>query len=850
MVFISRIFRLCRALAAVGILLSLSVSSADAQRITSSALVDYPATGVWNTFLSQLNVVECTNYSSELLTVEVAIKSSSGVLITTVPFSVGGTNTHHLVLNPLVPTDQYGTYVVSLPGSSAALESRFRCTTAVYRFASLGAEKLLEYGYTLPVLAPIAGVSGGTFNSNNPESASGPVYNWLSIVNSSATVLSGTVETYDQTGGLLGVVPVSPLPSGGRLDIGLGHTSALNGGKVVGVYRFVPSNLSQEYLSFLIRYSARGAGFNFAFPLLASTGNCSSESVFASTMNPATNWAEIANLGSSAATVDFEGRNSAGDVISTQRLTLDPFEQHHIYVNEFLGTARTGTLRISCGNSSDRVLMQSVFYGHPSDGSTRVAWSYAKQQFGFQTGADELLALPVNTFLGMFNWIRVAESGLNGGSVDIDVYDGSSSPPNVQAAIPEGGSTDIPVHSVLGSDRVAGALVESGSSTALALVGDIIRVLPDSSNGIGTIIPVPAAIISRELPAVALEEVVTGLSSPVKVTHAGDGSNRLFIVEQGGTIRVFKNNSLLPTPFLQISSQISTGGERGLLSLAFHPNFETNKRYFVIYTDSGGDVTLSEFVESALNPDTTLPGSEKVLLKIEHSTFGNHNGGDLLFGADGYLYMSVGDGGGGGDPFVSGQDLNTLLGKILRLDIDNGTTYTIPPSNPFVGQQNRRGEIYAYGMRNPWRMALDSVTNRIFVGDVGQGSLEEVDIVTSGGNYGWSVMEGSDCYPSGDSCDKTGKILPISEYSHSEGVSITGGHVYRGSAIPLLRGKYLFGDFGSGRVWSIEERADGSWFRRELLALTNFLVSSFGEDEQGEVYIVRYQGSLHRLIAD
>jgi glucose/arabinose dehydrogenase len=334
-------------------------------------------------------------------------------------------------------------------------------------------------------------------------------------------------------------------------------------------------------------------------------------------------------------------------------------------------------------------------------------------------------------------------------------------------------------------------------------------------------------------------------SKPVYLTHAGDRSNRLFVVQQTGIIRVFANDSTTTaaTTFLDIAKKISSsGGEEGLLGLAFHPQFPSNGIFFVNYTAPNPLRTvIAKYRASSVN-SAVADTAEEVLLEVSQP-FSNHNGGMLSFGPDGYLYVGLGDGGSGGDPLNNGQSLNTLLGKILRIDVDGRTPsrkYLIPPDNPFAGNLlGYREEIWAYGLRNPWRFSFDRISGQLWAGDVGQGAFEEVDRIERGKNYGWRIMEGFACYNPASNCSQTGLDLPVVDYSHSLGSSITGGYVYRGSRRPDLAGTYLYGDYVSGRIWSL--RMVGSQVQsNSLLLIAPGLISSFGEDESGELYIVTY----------
>jgi hypothetical protein len=343
--------------------------------------------------------------------------------------------------------------------------------------------------------------------------------------------------------------------------------------------------------------------------------------------------------------------------------------------------------------------------------------------------------------------------------------------------------------------------------------------------------------------------VVSGLSNPLWLT-APPGDPRLFVVEQRGTVRIVKDGTLLPEPFLDLRSAVAAGGERGLLGLAFHPDYADNGRFYVDYTDPQGDTRVVAYRVSASNPDLADASSGDTILSVEQP-FSNHNGGLVTFGPDGMLYVGLGDGGSGGDPRGNGQNRQTLLGTILRLDVDGGSPYRVPPDNPFVGQAGFRDEIWAWGLRNPWRYSFDPPSGLLYIADVGQSDWEEVDAepATAGGlNYGWNVMEGRHCYGA-SSCDSTGLVQPILEYGHDQGCSITGGFVYRGSAMPELRGTYFYSDYCSGWLRSLRFEgnavtAERSW---DVGALGQVL--SFGEDAAGELYALSANGTVYRLEA-
>jgi glucose/arabinose dehydrogenase len=354
--------------------------------------------------------------------------------------------------------------------------------------------------------------------------------------------------------------------------------------------------------------------------------------------------------------------------------------------------------------------------------------------------------------------------------------------------------------------------------------------------------------------SITLSPIASGFSSPVLVTGAGDGSGRLFVVEQPGRIKIIKNGNVLATPFLDVHTAISTGGERGLLGLAFHPNFKTNHRLYINRTLPNGDTAITQYRVGG-NPDRVDKSTARRILTISQP-YANHNGGGLAFGPDGYLYIGMGDGGSGGDPGNRAQSLKSLLGKMLRIDI-NGTSgghqYRIPASNPYVGKPGRN-EIWSRGLRNPWRWSFDRSTGYLWIGDVGQDRYEEIDraVRTShppgyGRNYGWRVMEGRHCFNPPTGCNKDGKIKPIVEYSHTYGCAVTGGYVYRGALYPMLRGGYFFGDYCSGRIWTISASAD-SPASRHLLLNTDLAISSFGQGDAGELYVVDHGGRILKII--
>ncbi|MFX1283397.1 MAG: PQQ-dependent sugar dehydrogenase [Promethearchaeota archaeon] len=340
-------------------------------------------------------------------------------------------------------------------------------------------------------------------------------------------------------------------------------------------------------------------------------------------------------------------------------------------------------------------------------------------------------------------------------------------------------------------------------------------------------------------------------TNPIGLYYSNDDSNRLFVVEQEGIIFSFNNSKFVSSTniFLDISDKVLFGGEQGLLGLVFHPNYSSNGYFYLNYiADNPRRTVIARYSVMNNNSDQANTTSELLLLEVSQP-YANHNGGQLAFGPDGYLYIALGDGGSGGDPLGNGQNRSTLLGSILRIDVDNNsptTTYSIPSDNPFVGTpENFRKEIFAYGLRNPWRFSIDPLTGWLWAGDVGQNKIEEIDIIEKGGNYGWNIMEGSHCYSPSTGCNQSNLILPIFEYGHDIGISITGGYVYRGSNLKTLYGNYIYGDYGSGRIWALS--SDNSTIQNHLLIDTTFNIVSFGVDKTNELYICAFDGKIHKL---
>jgi len=355
---------------------------------------------------------------------------------------------------------------------------------------------------------------------------------------------------------------------------------------------------------------------------------------------------------------------------------------------------------------------------------------------------------------------------------------------------------------------------------------------------------------------VSLEPVLSGFESPVFITHAGEeppASSRLFVVEKAGRIHLVESGNVQSTPFLDISDRVgSQRNEQGLLSVAFAPDFTTSEVFYVNYTDRRGDTVIARYRLMTGNPAQADANSEQIILQIEQPA-ANHNGGQLQFGPDGYLYIGMGDGGQAGDPWGNAQNPDELLGKMLRIDVTGTDTYRIPDDNPLLNQPEARPEIWATGLRNPWRFSFDRATGDLYIADVGQNLYEEVHVQPAaspgGENYGWDIIEGSHCFEPPSDCDLEGLVLPVAEYDHGLGCSITGGYVYRGTHFPQMVGVYFYGDYCSGNIWGLRQNGPREW-EAALLLETDLNINSFGEDAEGELYVISYgDGIIYRLVA-
>lgn len=393
---------------------------------------------------------------------------------------------------------------------------------------------------------------------------------------------------------------------------------------------------------------------------------------------------------------------------------------------------------------------------------------------------------------------------------------------------------------------------ESAAPTAASVSGTAVTLPTAASDTTAESSAIPSApTVETTGSGIQIAPVAEGFSRPTYLTHAGDGSGRLFVTEQNGKIWIVRDGQRLETPFLDIESLVgSRSSEQGLLSVAFHPRYKENGLFFVDYTNTNGNTVVASYNVSS-DPDVADPTSAKIILAVEQPA-ANHNGGLVKFGRDGYLYVGLGDGGAAGDPWGNGQSLGALLGKLLRIDIDNGEPYAVPPDNPFIDQPDAKPEIWAYGLRNPWRFSFDRLNGDLYIADVGQNAIEEIDYQPAdsagGENYGWNTMEGDSCYQS-DECDQSNLVPPVAVYRHEGedgGCSVTGGYVYRGSQFPQIAGTYFYADYCSGNLWTLK-RSNGEW-RSELVVRLDISPTSFGEDESGELYIVDGGGAIYQIV--
>lgn len=520
----------------IALILTLGLSRADAQTL------DLPAVGVWNGFNSQLNVIECSNLAADEIALGIDVRDSAGGSLTSNTVLVPGYGTRHIVLNGLSSSlsDHYGIYILSVSGASSAPLS---CLSAFYRMAAAGAPQAVEYAYAIPVRSPLSGESGGVYNSMNPQGSTRPILNWLSIYNPGAEPFSAAVEVYTQAGDIdtAHSFYVSALPPGDRRDYPLGH----NVGQVVGIYRIIPDSSTQPYGAFVVRYSYQDSEnrHNYAFPLLAQRGLCDTGPVSASTMDPAANWAEIANVSASSVTAALEVVNQDGRVVGNETITLAPFSQQHSYLNAYLGEGAVGRFRVRCTNadsSAERLIVESMFYGRLQANSPLVQWAYASQANYSGAAQQVRVASPVNTYLGAANWDKFLSADL---STPVSVHAGmynlaGATVSGTTTYLPQNGSLDLAIHEYVGSDAAGVILTDLNMQNGL-LNSELIRVFPHSSGKIGYIMYIPGTLINCSGGgAAACPELPAGVAGQLSVE--GSGTN-------GASVQVFnaKTNELL-----------------------------------------------------------------------------------------------------------------------------------------------------------------------------------------------------------------------------------------------------------------------------------------------------------------
>ncbi|MCG8428596.1 MAG: PQQ-dependent sugar dehydrogenase, partial [Chromatiales bacterium] len=455
-----------------------------------------------------------------------------------------------------------------------------------------------------------------------------------------------------------------------------------------------------------------------------------------------------------------------------------------------------------------------------------VSMSYSTQNISASAGTDYTAT----------SGSLVIPAGQGGGTISVTIHGDTDAEPNETLQL----TLSNPQHAYFADNQAVGTLINDD----------------EFATGLDTR-PANTTCLAGDQPSqgtsIELVNTFPGItfSTPLVMAQPPGDSSRFMVAEKAGSIRVVKDGVKLGTPFLDITSAISSGGERGLLGMAFHPNYASNGYFYLSYTDNSGDSVISRFTVSA-NPDIASSASEQIILTLDQP-YSNHNGGNILFGPDGYLYIGFGDGGSGGDPLNHSQDKSTWLGAMLRIDVDSGSPYTVPADNPYAGstcnQSARTGEcpeIFAHGLRNPWRWSFDRSSGDLWAADVGQNAWEEVNIITSGGNYGWRCYEGTHAYNLSGCQAASAYDMPVVEYNHSEGYSVTGGYVYRGASIPSLQGTYLYANYGTGSIWGLPYYSSpGSTATLLLNAYTNVL--SFAEDHAGELYILATDGIIYRF---
>ncbi len=836
------------ALSSLLILLS-APSTAFTQVDDSETRLALPLTGTWNGYQLQINILECSNFADRDLVIQLSMNSANNSELATVDETIPSQGTKHLILNDLTSIeDAYGSFSLDVASDDKdEAEQHLRCTSLFYRPDQSSQSKPFEYAFALPLREPSQGTQHGLYNSINPSGnpSSGttePVFNWLTIYNSDDTAFEAILELRDFSGASRSLRRIGPLAAGERIDIALGHDESFQNGQSVGLYRILPDNTTQKYLAFLSRYGSTDAVFNFAFSLQPSSGSCNLPPLFASTIGNARNWLEIANTSSETQSTTITVYDSLGRLQHTETFLLNPFGQRHIFLNQHLAPESVGSVRIACEeNAQNALLAQSMFYGRKNSETENIRWAYGVQDSLSSSTTNTRLIGGSNTFFAAANWLRLLSVDAEAATARVRLFSSDAARTEERSlSLATNATSDLALHEFLGTDAIGTSSIESNGSAA-GFVAETLRVFQSDTGAIEYILNTPTYVVPRAATELTLEPFVSGLNGPVYLTHSGDSTGRLFVVERAGRVRVIENDELLPTPFLDISTLVGLSGEQGLHSIVFHPEYASNGLFFVHYNNKDGDTQVVRYARDNSNMNLADPSSAKLIYELEQP--------DHFFGQDSFLYIALGDGGFAGDPLNYGQNTSNTFGTVLRINVDVGDPYSIPSDNPFVDNNDIPSEIFATGFRNPWRFSFDRLDGRLFLGDVGQNDVEEIDLVESGKNYGWSTMEGSRCFKPTTNCDTTGLTLPISEYTHAEGNSVIGGYVYRGEELTEIQGKYLFSDFSSGRIWALTQNEDETWRRDQVYeSESDIFVVSFGEDEAGELYIIEITGAISKIV--
>jgi glucose/arabinose dehydrogenase len=786
---------------------------------------------LWNGYRGQFNILECSSASSVSTEFSVRLHSSNGDTLTNEPLVVPAEGSAHLVLNSIAKLQNAYGLLALLPIEASKDQShRVNCALMQYGdgYFTTNSEVVGQGSVVaLSLRGAFQGSRSFPFNTLSPFSDISRVQNWLSVFNADSEHRGYTIEQYDLNGALLDRERIESLAPFARYDLEIGGFST------VGLLRVVPDRVDAEYGASLMRYGMRSGDTRFAVELAELENLEESATYPLSTAGPSLNWMELFNNGSDSVTFSLSFKVDSSESTIEREYELPGNSVRHINAGLLVGENSHASFSIDYAEAGGSVGLASMHYGRSS------SWAYQSHApKPLQPGAAEMSLY--NTYLGAANWLRIIAEGTStapSSVLDFPELSISLELPPLNA----GDVRDIPLHERTGVDRFGYSLRSRGSGIRSS---SALRVFYDPDASISTVTSIAPMSVAQSVSSVELNPLIRGLSAPVHLTHAGDGSERMFVVERAGVIKVIRDGLVLADPYLDISTMVGSDGEQGLHSLAFDPSFSRNGLLYVHYNDLNGDSIIAELRASNATDDQVSSATHKIVLRVEQPHVW-HNGGQIAFGPDGFLYIGLGDGGFGGDPLGHGQNTNTLLGSILRISVSDGT-YSIPVDNPFANSEDGAAEIYAYGFRNPWRFSFDRLTGRLFTADVGQNQLEEIDLVKNGGNYGWNTMEGSICFV--EDCSKEGLELPIAEYPHQEGLAVIGGFVYRGKRFPQLWGAYLFADFSSARIWSLHEDHLGVWHRKELFVSDEgLLFSSFGEDEQGEIYLVDLRGTIWAL---